>query len=127
MPLYWFMKDGDFDQDYEVELEYHEHAAYVEAHPNDVELYRQGITYKFYDNDRQQEYAVVMRSEELDGYIEKHPTHELQHDHNMNIGDPLSLGFTKPPSDFQKYVLGKIKAGNPLGSVEKRWNIKREI
>jgi len=41
--------------------------------------------------------------------------------------DSVRLGITKPPSDFQKYVLGKVKEKNPLGSVEKRWTINKEV
>ena len=35
----------------------------------------------------------------------------------------------KPPSDFQKYVLGKVKATTPGASAvaNKRWNIPKEI
>lgn len=29
------------------------------------------------------------------------------------IGDPVRMGVTKPPADFSKYVLGKIKEKHP--------------
>ena len=46
---------------------------------------------------------------------------------SITIGDPVRLGVTKPPSDFQKYVLGKVKAKNPLGDVERKFGtIPRE-
>jgi hypothetical protein len=48
----------------------------------------------------------------------------------MNIVDPVGAGITKPPSDFSKYVLGKVKATAPgvnKAAIEKRWQIPREI
>lgn len=43
------------------------------------------------------------------------------------IGDPMRLGVTKVPSDFQKYVLGRIKEAHPKGNVERSRSIAREI
>jgi len=46
---------------------------------------------------------------------------------NMTLGDPVRLGITKPPSDFSKYILGRVKEKNPLGNVERKFGtIKRE-
>lgn len=41
--------------------------------------------------------------------------------------DPVRIGVTRPPADFSKYVLGKIKHANPNSSVERRFNISKEI
>lgn len=43
------------------------------------------------------------------------------------IGDPVRLGVTKAPADFQKYVLGRIKEAHPKGNVERSRSISREI
>ena len=43
------------------------------------------------------------------------------------IGDPVRIGVTKAPSDFQKYVLGRIKEAHPKGNVERSRSIVREI
>jgi hypothetical protein len=43
------------------------------------------------------------------------------------IGDPVRLGITKAPADFQKYVLGRIKEAHPHGNVERTRSIAREI
>lgn len=43
------------------------------------------------------------------------------------IGDPMRLGVTKVPADFQKYVLGRIKEAHPRGNVERSRSITREI
>lgn len=44
------------------------------------------------------------------------------------IVDPVGIGITKPPVDFQKGVLGKIKdktGGKAIAN--KRWSIPKEI
>lgn len=45
------------------------------------------------------------------------------------IVDPVGIGVTKPPSDFQKYVLGKVKSANPGSDAvaSKRWGIPKEV
>jgi hypothetical protein len=48
----------------------------------------------------------------------------------MNVVDPVGIGVTKPPADFQKHVLGRIKEAVPGTSkkaIEKRWHIPKEI
>jgi hypothetical protein len=43
------------------------------------------------------------------------------------FGDPVTLGITKPPSDFQKYVLGKIKSKYKNSTLEKTHAIPKEV
>ena len=45
------------------------------------------------------------------------------------VVDPVNIGVTKPPSDFQKHILGRIKAAVPGADAvaSKRWGIPREI
>jgi hypothetical protein len=48
--------------------------------------------------------------------------------HSVNVVDPVGIGVTRPPSDFSKYVLGKVKAANPHTEIGKgRWDLKKEI
>jgi hypothetical protein len=39
------------------------------------------------------------------------------------------MGITKPPVDFQKYVLNRAKAmpGANKNTIEKRWTIPKEV
>ena len=69
-----------------------------------------------------------MKIAELDPFKEANP-HLIQVLGGQPTLDAVRLGITKPPADFQKYVLGKIKAANPEygHSVEKRWMINKEI
>jgi hypothetical protein len=48
---------------------------------------------------------------------------------SLNIADPINIGVKRPPADFQKYVLGRIKdkPGVNKSLIEKRWDIKKEI
>jgi len=43
--------------------------------------------------------------------------------------DPVGVGVTKPPADFQKYVLGKVKQTAPGATAiaNRRWTIPKEI
>jgi putative FmdB family regulatory protein len=43
------------------------------------------------------------------------------------IGDPVRLGVTKAPADFQKYVLGRIKESHPKNNIERNRSIVREV
>lgn len=45
------------------------------------------------------------------------------------IADPVGIGVSKPPADFQKHVLGKIKDKTPGATAigNKRWSIPKEI
>jgi hypothetical protein len=44
------------------------------------------------------------------------------------IVDPVGIGVTKPPSDFQKYVLGRVKEKTGGSAIaNKRWTIPKEI
>ena len=82
--------------------------------------------YSFEDKQSGEEYDVNMSSSELDQYLKDNPN--VNQVFKMNIGDPIRLGVTRPPSDFSKYVLGKVKETNPLGNaVERRYNVQKEI
>jgi putative FmdB family regulatory protein len=44
------------------------------------------------------------------------------------IVDPVRIGVTRPPSDFSKYVLGKIKHANPKADIgNRRFSINKEV
>ena len=48
--------------------------------------------------------------------------------HSVTVVDPVGIGVTRPPSDFSKYVLGKVKAANPHTEIGNgRWGLKKEI
>lgn len=81
--------------------------------------------YTFKNNETDEEVTMEMSYNDLKKYIEDNPN--MEQIFKMNVVDPVGIGVTKPPSDFSKYVLGKVKEKHPKGSVEKRWTINKEI
>lgn len=69
---------------------------------------------------------ITMTISEMEKFEEENPHMERQYS-SLNMVDPVTAGRERPPSDFSKYVLGRIKEKHPLGSVEKRWNLNKEI
>ena len=81
--------------------------------------------YSFEDTETGEEFELEMTYEQLKPFLEKYPN--LNQTFRMNLGDPVRMGVTKPPSDFQKHVLGKVKEAHPLGgAVERRYSIPKE-
>lgn len=83
--------------------------------------------YSFEDTETSEEFELTMSYEELKQFLEDNP--KVNQTFRMNIVDPVGIGVTKPPSDFQKYVLGKVKQvpGADKNRIEKRWHIPKEI
>lgn len=75
-----------------------------------------------------EEITVNMTMAEHDTYLDDKPDWE-QMILVANFVDPVSIGVTKPPADFQKYVLGRVKAAVPHADAvaSKRWDIPKEI
>lgn len=84
------------------------------------------MVYSFEDTETGEEFEVEMTYEQLKEFLVNNP--QLNQTFRMNVGDSVRLGVTKPPSDFQKYVLGRVKESHPLGkAVERRYTIPKEI
>ena len=82
--------------------------------------------YSFRNKTTGEEYEISLSMSEREEYLSSNPDIE-QILTRVAVADPVRLGVTKPPSDFSKYVLGKVKETNPLGgAVERRHNITRE-
>lgn len=83
------------------------------------------MIYSFIDTETEEEFELEMSYDELNGFLEANPT--LNQTFRMNLGDPIRMNITKPPSDFTKHVLGKVKEAHPLGkAIERRHTIPRE-
>ena len=86
------------------------------------------MIYSFIDTETEEEFEVEMPYDELKAFLEANP--KLNQTFRMNIVDPVGAGISKPPSDFQKYILGKVKEKAPganKAALEKRWHIPREV
>jgi hypothetical protein len=84
--------------------------------------------YTFENNKTNEEFDLTLSYDEMLKFIVDNP--HVNQVFRMNIVDPVGAGITKPPSDFSKYVLGKVKATAPgvnKAAIEKRWQIPKEI
>ena len=83
--------------------------------------------YTFKEKKTGKVYDITMPMSEIQAFEQKN-THLERVYTKMNVVDPVSIGVTRPPEDFSKYVLGKVKAANPHTDVGKgRWDIKKEV
>jgi hypothetical protein len=84
------------------------------------------MIYSFIDTETEEEFELEMTYEQLKTFLEANP--RFNQTFKMNVVDPIRMGVTKPPSDFSKYVLGKVKEAHPLGgAIERRHTIPKEI
>lgn len=85
-------------------------------------------TYIFRDKTTEEISEIFMSVKDLDEFIADHPNLQ-QVPTAPAIVDPINIGVTKPPSDFQKHILGRIKAAVPESTAiaSKRWDIPKEI
>lgn len=84
--------------------------------------------YSFENPNTGEQYQLTMSYDELEQYLKSHP--EVNQTFHMNVVDSVGIGVTKPPSDFTKYVIGKVKETAPgahAPALEKRWHIPKEI
>ena len=63
---------------------------------------------------------------EYDDYMKSNPTIERYHEAAATIVDPSTIGVQKPPSDFQKHVIGNIERRNPGRAQSKKFNVPKE-
>ena len=84
------------------------------------------MIYSFIDTETEEEFELEMTYDQLKAFLEATP--RFNQTFVMNLGDPIRMGVTKPPSDFSKYVLGKVKETHPLGgALERRHTITKEV
>lgn len=84
--------------------------------------------YSFIDTEDESEFELEMTYDQLKVFLEANP--RFNQTFRMNLVDPVGIGVTKPPSDFQKYVLGRVKETVPganKNTLEKRWHIPKEV
>lgn len=80
--------------------------------------------YNFKNINTNEEIELEMKIAELDEFKKNHP--ELQQILNkLSMGDPVKLGVKKPPSEFQRDVIGKIHKNTPGSRIGQtsRWDI----
>lgn len=85
-------------------------------------------TYTYQSKDTGEIFSLSMTISEMEKYEQDNPQHERVY-HSVNVVDPAGIGVSKPSNDFQKYVLGRIKASTPGATAigNRRWKIPTEI
>jgi len=85
--------------------------------------------YSFEDLKTGQITELDMKIKELDPFLKRNKKTLRQVFTRMNTGDPWLLdGVMKPPADFSKYILGKVKAKVPGAEIERgRFHVQKEI
>lgn len=85
-------------------------------------------TYTFLNKETGEEMEKFMRMAERETFLAEHPELE-QTIKSVNIVDPVSIGVKRPPIDFQRHVLSKVKEmpGVNNATIEKRWTIPKEV
>lgn len=83
--------------------------------------------YSFVNKNTGDEYDLTLTYDEMIKYIEDNP--DVNQVFRMNLVDPVGIGITKPPADFMKNVIGKVKElpGANHAAIEKRWTIPKEL
>lgn len=84
--------------------------------------------YTFRNKKTDEMITVQMTMAEHDTYLNDKPDWEQVIGGPMTVCDSWTIGVSKPPSDFSKYVLGRIKNSVPQADAvaSKRWDIPRE-
>lgn len=85
-------------------------------------------TYTFVNKKTGEEIEQFMSMSEREQFLKDHPELE-QTIKSVNIVDPVSIGVKRPPVDFQKHVLSKVKEmpGANKSAIENRWSIPKEV
>ena len=116
------------DEDYEVFLDEQQYQDHMKQFPDHEELYVSVPTQRFLNKDTGEEINIKIKVGMIPQYLIDNPNleHALT---TMNFVDPTNIGVARPPADFQKYVLGKVREmpGANKDTIEKRWKIPREI
>jgi len=84
--------------------------------------------YTYHDKDTKKTWTEFMSISERDAFMRDNPAVTQVPGNTIPILDSVRLGITKPPSDFQKHVLGRIKSNVPGNNIgEQRFSIPREF
>lgn len=84
--------------------------------------------YTFRNKTTGEEFTEMFSIASMETYLQENP-HIEQVITGLHIADSVSIGVTRPPTDFQKHVLGRVKAmpGANKSAIENRWTIPKEV
>jgi hypothetical protein len=84
--------------------------------------------YSLKNKETQEIFEKIMKISDYELYMKENPNIERYYDTAPLFGDPIRLGIKKPPSDFQKNVIGRMKASIPQNTLhDRKFQIPREF
>ena len=87
--------------------------------------------YPLKNTETEEIFEKVMKIAEYETYMQENP--HIQRYYEMGgtiatIGDPVRLGIKQPPADFQKYIIGRMKAAIPGNTLhDRKYSIPSEF
>lgn len=82
-------------------------------------------TYDFINEQTGETFEMQMSIAEMEKYLKKNK-HIKQAVSSIALGDSVRLGITKPPADFQKGVIGRMKEKVHGNKINSKFGIPRE-
>lgn len=81
--------------------------------------------YELRDKNTGEIFEKLMSISAYEQYLKENP-HIERYFSTMHFMDEVAIGRKRPPEDFQKYVIERIKKNNPGHKIESRWDTPRE-
>lgn len=73
-------------------------------------------------------FEKIMKISDYERYLQENQHIERYFDTAPIYGDPIRLSIRKPPADFQKNVVGRIKASVPGNTLhDRKFQIPKEL
>lgn len=70
----------------------------------------------------------IMKIAEYEEFMKENPNMERYFDTAPVFGDPVRLGITKPPADFMKGIIGRMKESIPGNTLsDRKFQIPKEF
>ena len=85
-------------------------------------------TYSLRNTETGEIFEKHMKISEYEQFVIENPTIVRYFDSAPIIGDPVRMGIKKPPSDFQKGIIGRMKDSIPGNTLsDRKFTIPREF
>lgn len=82
-------------------------------------------TYQFCHKETGEVVEKIMKNSEREQFLKDNPVYSQVHLSTPAIGDPIRLGIKKPPSDFQKEIIGRVSR-MPGAQINSKFGIPKE-
>lgn len=73
-------------------------------------------------------FEKIMKIADYEIFMKENPNIERYFDTAPIFGDPVRMGIVKPPSDFQKHIIGRMKESIPGNTLsDRKFQIPRDF